>query len=247
MKMSQRLVVGASLVLALLVVATASAQEQGRRGRGGFGFGFGRGQQSLVSLASQEPVQKDLGLSADAVSKVSSLNEEYRAAQRKEMEGISFPQNFRDLPENERAARIEEYTKKTTEATAKLNTEFTPKLKTIVGDDGLKRLKQIQLQSQGAAGLTNADVAAELKINDEQKKKLADVDAEYNTKVRALGRDGDDQERAAKQRELRTERDTKALAVLTPEQKEKYNALKGPAFDVSTLRTGFGGRRGNNN
>ncbi len=143
MKMSQRLVVGGGLVLAMLVVASALAQQQGRRG---FGFGFGRGgQQSLVSLASQEAVQKDLGVSADAASKLSSLNEEFRAAQRKEMEGISIPQGFRDLPENERAARLEEYTKKTNEATAKLNTEFTPKLKAIVGDDGVKRLKQIQL------------------------------------------------------------------------------------------------------
>jgi hypothetical protein len=246
MKMSHRLIVGGSFLLALLVVATASAQEQ-RRGRGGFGFGFGRGQQSLVSLASQEPVQKDIGLSADAVSKVSSLNEEYRAAQRKEMEGISFPEGFRDLPQNEQAAKIEEFTKKSNEATAKLNKEFTPKLQAIVGDDGIKRLKQIQLQSQGAAALTSAEVATELKITDEQKKELAEVETDYTAKQRELFRaDGDREQRTAKIRELQTERDTKALAVLTPEQKEKYTALKGPAFDVSTLRTGFGGRRGNN-
>jgi hypothetical protein len=34
--------------------------------------------------------------------------------------------------------------------------------------------------------------------------------------------------------------------VLTPQQKEQFTAMKGPAFDVSTLRSGFGGRRGNN-
>ncbi len=87
-----------------------------------------------------------------------------------------------------------------------------------------------------------------MKINDDQKKKLAEVEAEYSSKQRELfGSDGDREQRTAKLRELQTERDTKALAVLTAEQKEKFTALKGPAFDVSTLRFSFGGRRGNNN
>ena len=244
MMMSQRLLVGGSLLLALLVVATASAQEQ-RRGRGGFGFGFGTApRQTLVSLAAQESVQKDLGLSADNVTKITSLNEDYRAAREKET--VERPQGLRDLPENERNAKLEEYNKKSAEVAAKLNTEFTPKLQAIVGDDGIKRLKQIQLQSQGAAALSSAEIAAELKITDEQKKNLADVNSEYNTKVRELfGANGDQQERFAKLRELGTQRDTKALAVLTAEQKEKFTALKGPAFDVTTLGRG-GGRRGNN-
>ena len=38
------------------------------------------------------------------------------------------------------------------------------------------------------------------------------------------------------------------MDVLTPEQKEKLNALKGSTFDVSQIRGGgFGGRRGKGN
>jgi len=240
-----RLIVGCSLALVLIVAATAAAQAQkGQRG-GGFGFGRGGGQQSLVSLAGQESVQKDLGLSADVVSKVSTLNTEYQAAAQKEREANPLPQGFRDLPEAERTA----YLKKQTESTAKLNTEYTPKLQAIVGADSIKRLKQIQVQSQGATALNNADVASELKISDEQKKKITDLIAEYATKTQGLfGQGADFQEAAAKMRDLNKERDTKAVELLTAEQKTKFTALKGTAFDVSTLRLGFGGgRRGKNN
>ena len=82
MSMSQRWVMLCSLALVVVLTASAAAQQR----RGGFGFGFGRGQQSLVSLAAQEPVQKDLGLSADAAGKLNGLNDEYRAAIQKEMQ-----------------------------------------------------------------------------------------------------------------------------------------------------------------
>lgn len=248
MKMSRLMLVCVALVLA--VTTTAMAQAQGQRRGGGFGA-FGARGQSLVGLAAQEPVQKDLGLSADLVTKITSLNDDYRAAVTKEGEANPFPQGIRDLPEAERTAKMAEYAKKQTEITAKLNGEFTPKLQAIVGADGVKRLKQIQIQSQGAAALANADVVSELKLTDEQKKKVADLVTEYATKVQGAftpGGGGNFQEAAAKIREINKERDEKAVAILTDEQKTKFTALKGQAFDVSTLRTGFGGgRRGNNN
>ena len=82
MRMSQRWVMLCSLALVVALTAAAAAQQR----RGGFGFGFGNRQQSLVSLAAQEPVQKDLGLSADAAGKLNGLNDEYRAAIQKEMQ-----------------------------------------------------------------------------------------------------------------------------------------------------------------
>jgi hypothetical protein len=233
-----------SVLAVMLIVAAAAAQERGR-GRGFGGFGGRGGPQSLVSLAAQESVQKDIGLGADLVGKVATLNDEYRASREKEVPALDF-QSLRDLSEAERTAKMAEYTKKTAEATAKLDAEYTPKLQAIVGEGSIKRLKQIQIQSQGAAALTSAAVVTELKISDEQKKKLEDLNTEYQAKQRELfSAGGDQQERAAKQRELRAEQEKKAVEVLTAEQKEKFTALKGQAFDVSTLRGGRG--RGNNN
>src|SRR5262245_2017209 len=63
MKMSR---VFGCVALVLVVATIASAQNQGRRGGGLFGGRGGLGQ-SLVGLAAQESVQKDLGLSADNV------------------------------------------------------------------------------------------------------------------------------------------------------------------------------------
>jgi hypothetical protein len=81
-----------------IVATTAEAQQ---RGRGGFGFG---GQsRGIVSLATNEAVQKDLGLSGDVVSKLNTLNDDYRAARTKEYEtaGVDF-QNFGNLSNDER-------------------------------------------------------------------------------------------------------------------------------------------------
>jgi len=234
--------------LALVALVAAAAEAQQGRGRGGFGFGFGGpGGRGLVSLAANEAVQKDLGLSADAAGKLNTLNEDYRAAQRKEYTttGIDL-QNSQNLSNDER----QKMQAKMTDVNTKLNEEFTPKLKELLSADQMKRLKQIQIQEQGSGALTNADVATELALTEEQKKKLNDLQAEYRRKQGELfggGAGGDIQERLAKGRELTTERDAKAAEVLTAEQKIKYTALKGSPFDVSQLGLGGrGGRKGKN-
>jgi Spy/CpxP family protein refolding chaperone len=244
MKMMQRFLVSMSVLAVLFGALTAEAQQ---RGRGGFGFG-GAGR-SLLDLAADEAVQKDLGVSSDTAGKITSLRDDYRAAARKEYEtaGIDF-QDFQNLSQDER----QKLQSKMADVSAKLNDEFTPKLKETLSADQFKRLKQIQVQAQGASALTNADVAAELKLSDDQEKKLADLQAEYGRKSRELFTGGGDaQDRFAKLRTLGQERDKQAVEILTPEQKEKFAALKGSEFDVSQLRAGGrgnrGGRRGKGN
>ena len=233
----------AALALVALVAMTAEAQQ---RGRGGFGFG---GQsRGIVSLASNEAVQKDLGLSGDVVSKLNTLNDDYRAARTKEYEtaGIDF-QSFGNLSDDERR----KVTAKMNDVNTKLNEESTPKLKELLSADQVKRLKQIRVQEQGGESLTDPDVAAELALTDDQKKKVAEVQADYSRKQRELfgrgGGGGDFQERIAKGRELALARDKQAVEVLTAEQKTKYEALKGSPFDVSQLGFGGRGRRGKGN
>lgn len=233
----------ASLLVGL-VVGTASAQ-QGRRGFGFFGGGFGGAGGNLLTLAANEAVQKELGVSADLASKLTSLRDDYRAAQQKEYQtaGIRF-QDFQNLSADERQSLM----RKMAEVNAKLNEEFTPQLQKLLSADQMARLKQIQLQAQGALALTtNDEVVRELQLTEEQRRKLTEVQNEYLRRQRDLFTDGGDpQQRFARIRDLNRERDDKLLAVLTDAQKQKFNAMKGEPFDVSQLGFGGRGRRGNN-
>jgi len=230
-------------LLVMLVAADASAQ-QGRRGFGFFGGGFGAGN-NLLTLATNEAVQKELGIGADLASKLTSLRDDYRAAIQKEYQtaGIDL-RNFQDLSADERQKLMA----KMAEINTKLNEEFTPQLAKLLSADQMGRLKQIQVQTQGATALTaNPEVARELNLSEAQRQKLSELQAEFARRQRDLFTGGGDpQERFAKMRELNSERDAKMLEVLTEEQKQKFTALKGDPFDVSQLGFGGRGRRGNN-
>jgi hypothetical protein len=223
-----------------LAASTTTAQERGRRGRGGFGFGGGT---SLVTIASSEPVQKDLGLSADTTGKLRELRDDYFAALQKEYQnaGISF-QGFQDLSRDER----EKLTAKMADVNRKLSGEFNPKVKALVSADQYQRLQQIQLQSNlrfgGPGALTYSEVASELKLTDDQKKKIDELNTEYGRRQRDLGGDASTDARA----KLREEFNSKTQELLTADQKTTLQKLKGPEFDVSQLGFGGRGRRGKN-
>lgn len=241
MKLRSALLPTLCIGLVALTLTSATAQQ---RSRGGFGS---RGGTSLVTVAANENVQKDLGTSADTAGKLRELRDDYFAAVQKENQnaGISF-QGIQNMSREER----EKMTAKMAEVGRKLNDEFNPKVKALVSDDQYKRLQQIQLQSNlrnsDPSALTAADVAAELKLTDDQKTKLNDLNSEFGGRLRELftgGGGGGNQEAFAK---LREERTTKTLEILTADQKTALEKLKGPEFDVSQLGFGGRGRRGKN-
>ena len=228
-----------SLGLSLLAVALVASPVLGQQGRG---FGRFTRNQSLISLAGNEAVQKELGI-ADA-AKVTALAEEYRDALRQELSssGVDF-QGLRDLPQAEQAAKLRELGQKTEAATKKLNESLEPKLKEALTADQLKRLGEIRIQANGIASLLDAAVVKELGISDEQQKKITAIRDEGDRARREL--DGNNDEARAKARELTEQTLAKSIDVLDAGQKEKFTALKGKPFDVSQI--GFGrGRRGNN-
>ncbi|MCI0361275.1 MAG: hypothetical protein L0211_22565 [Planctomycetaceae bacterium] len=223
---------GLSLVAVMLVASPVLAQQG--RGRGLFGRS-----QSLVSLAGNEAVQKDLGLTDAA--KVNALSEEYRDAIQKELSdsGIDFGA-LRDLPEAERNAKVRELTAKYEAAQKKVNDSLEPKLKELLTADQLKRLGEIRIQANGTASLVDAAVIKELGLSEDQQKKIAEIRAEAD-KARSELLRGGNQEAFAKLREMNEQTLAKATDVLDAGQKEKFTALKGKPFDVSQI--GFGGRR----
>jgi hypothetical protein len=224
-------------VIGLMMALGLASEALAQRGRGGFG---GFGPTNAATIAANESVQKELGLSGDIVGKLTALRDDYRAAAQKEYQNAGI--DFQNLNAESRQKMVE--------VGNKLNSEFDPKVTDLVGADAYKRLQQIQLQynvrNAGPGALTAADVASELKLTDDQKKKLNELNTEFGRRQRELftgGGGGGNQEAFTKLREERTE---KTMAVLTAEQKDKLKSLQGSTFDVSQISSGFG-RRGKGN
>jgi hypothetical protein len=205
-------------------------------------FGFGRSSNSLVGLAANEAVQKELGVNGDAARKLSALSDDYRAASQKETTalGIDFSA-IADLPRAEQAAKNREVNATLAEMTRKLTAEFLPKLREVLNDEQLARLRQIQLQAMGIDAYSEPEVVTALAFTDEQKQKLTDLKNEYLRRQQDL--DGDFQQRFARIREMNVERDKKALELLSAEQQTQLTTLYGKSFDTTQL--GFGRRRNN--
>src|SRR6187397_3154747 len=92
MRLTNRILFSLAVAGMALFVAAASAQDKKGRGFGGRGGGgFGN---DLPTLAANEAVQKDLGLSSDSASKFTSLRDDYRAASQKERQNANI--NFQD-------------------------------------------------------------------------------------------------------------------------------------------------------
>jgi len=246
MKRSKQALFALAVIAVALTTAAAMAQDKGKRGfrGGGFGGGFAGPETSAVALAADESVQKELGVSGDKASKLTPLRDDLNAARTKEFQtaGINL-QDFQNITPEQR--------QKMADIFSKLEDEFSPKVKEQLSADQYKRLQQIQLQAnlafRGPAALVAPEVDSQLKLTEEQKQKLTAINMDFQQKQRDLftgGGGGGNQEAFTK---LRDERTAKMIEILTPEQKEKLNSMKGSAFDVSQIRRGgFGGRRGKN-
>lgn len=232
-------------LVALAAFATCAPNAMAQRpagggARGGFGGGFGGGGgMSPLMLASMEPVQKELGLKEDQVAKLKTLSEESR----KEMQAGGQP-NFEELQklsDEERRKKMEERA----EGFRKLNEKYKPKVAEVLDAKQNERLKQIQLQAAGSRAIQDPDVVKALDLSKEQQDKLAALNKDFNEKRTELFRGAAGGGDAfAKARELSEAHDKQAAEVLSKDQTEKLEKLKGAKFDVALLRGGFGGPGG---
>ena len=208
-------------VLACSLVGVASAQPgggQGGRGGpggggfGGGGFGGGRGGSSLLSLADNEAVQKELGVSDDAKDAVKKVNEAYREELQKAME----------------------------ETTKTVNSKMAPQVKEALSAQQFKRLQEIRVQALGSQAYTDAEVVKALGLKKEQQDKIAEIGKDYSAKLRESfqpgGGGGDRTDLRAKMEEMSKDRDAKINEVLTKDQQAKLKELKGKEFDLAQLQ-----------
>jgi Spy/CpxP family protein refolding chaperone len=104
----------------------------------------------------------------------------------------------------------------------------------------MKRYRQIEWQLQGIGALVDPTLQKELKLSDEQKKKLDDIFKEAGKKQQELMRNpGATREEAQrKHEEFVKDIEAKANGVLSEEQKKNLKELKGPQFQFSQQKGG---------
>ncbi|HEX7446238.1 MAG TPA: hypothetical protein VF306_01765 [Pirellulales bacterium] len=231
----------AATLLLLMAASAVLAQPPGRRG-GGFGrrgFGGDENQASAAALLRMPEVRRELGVSDEQNSQVdealAALNEQLRAS-------FGNFQELQGLDEDERAKRLTA-AREASEAAQKKADE---KLAGILNAEQLARLEELRLQREGSAALLRPEVANKLGLSDEQRRQLGDLQA----KARGAGAGGanfqqmsEDERREffAQMQQRREAADKQMLAVLTAEQRQTIDEMKGEAFTFPPPPSGFGG------
>ena len=160
-------------------------------------------------LLRQKSVQKELELTPDTIKKILDFTEAQSEAAQKTV----------DLGE---AARKEAF-----EKLLKQNDKF---LTDNLNAKQSKRLDQITMQFTALTQLTKPEMVKELKLSDEQVKKLEEMQTEARKALQVLY-DSKDAGKSQKFAKLREETRTKILAVLTDDQKAKVKEIAGPPFE----------------
>lgn len=139
---------------------------------------------------------------------------------------------YKELQKLPRAERAERYAEKS-KAIAE---ETEQRIKDVLLPEQLERLKQVSLQmrlrSYGGYGYVLASdgaLAEELSITETQKKKLRAVQQKYQQKLQ-------EQMRELRER-MQREAKKQALTVLTPKQRERFEALLGDDFEYPSPQT----------
>jgi len=219
------------LVFAVVTVSIAAAAAQAPAGRRGFGGTRG----SLLGLLRVEQVQKELKLTEDQIGKVGQISEKLRAEMREPYAGL------RDIED------MQERRAKMTELSNQFDAKARGELREVLSRVQIMRLYQIRFQVRGTVdALNNRWIAGRLELTDEQKKKAAELDKATQDKVtkaysplQDLSRE-ERREKMAELREkitkLREEAEKNALGLLTAEQKEAFEKMKGDKFELPPRR-----------
>jgi Spy/CpxP family protein refolding chaperone len=214
---------GSALVaLGVAVLATSVADAQMRRSP----FGTSR-----VSLATLEPVQEELKLTADQKKLADELHDDLTEDRREVFQGGGgdFEAMRKEIEELDAAA--------------------TGKLTEKLDDSQKGRLTGIYVQANGPNALADLAVMEALELTDEQKGKLESARQDNRDDFFDAFQDFqgmNDEERREAMTKLRDDADARLLAVLTEEQRAEFEELEGEEvdYDLNELRGGFPGGGG---
>ena len=174
------------------------------------------GNVTAVQLLQLAGVQKELKLTEEQLAKAQSIYEKL---------AIGRGQVMATTPKEggKRGPKIAELSKKA-------DTE----VESLLDPTQDKRMTELLLQVNGANELDKDNIQSALHFTDEQKKKLSDVRREI-AKARREARSNPDGDRWAMNVELQKNADAKLLDVLTPQQKEQFEEMKGEKLEIDLL------------
>ncbi len=170
-------------------------------------------------------VQEDLKLTGEQKEKLEEHLRELLP------DAMQFFQSMEGLKQDEREKGLKAYRPKVQEKLAAV-------LKETLKEDQRKRLRQLELQREGAFALWHGDpeIAKDLKVTDEQRKQFMAVVMEFQKKVGPLIKEaqsgGNTEEIRPKLMKLKKEQEGKIEAVLTDAQKKQWKEMLGKPLDV---------------
>lgn len=162
-----------------------------------------------VMLLRQASVREDLKLSHDEAAKINK----FTSQQWKKAQEVS------KLPPAERDKKFAEMTKE--------NDRFIDQ---TVTKEQRKRLQEIELQTAGLICLGRHEIAAKLKLSDEQKRRVQGMQKEGRQEMEDLLYATDAEARQEKLTELRRTSRARILELLTEEQERIWSQLQGKPF-----------------
>jgi hypothetical protein len=195
-----------------------------------------RPQNPVKFLLDSKDFQKDLNLTEDQVKKATDAADEVFKKHADDFKDLDF--------------RSEEGRAKMQEVNRKISKETAKAFEDILKPEQMKRLKQIELQSQlrfGVGAFNDSDLQASLKLTDEQKAKIKtisdDLRKEREELFKDVGMDPQKQREARqKMQGLNKEASDKVNKVLTADQKKLLDEMKGEEFKFPEFRPGGGAR-----
>jgi hypothetical protein len=212
MRLSCKTTIAVITATVMLFAATRSvhAQGQGRRG-------FGGGEGIRLRVLALPKVQDELKLSAEIKAEVQK--------QADSLQGLYG--GLQNLSQEERQQKFQEIQDKTKAAVEQVNK--------VLSKEQNERLDQIVLQARGTQALMDEKVSSELKMTDDQRQKLSQLQQQVMQQFRDA--QGDQQKMA----EIRKSSREQALAVLTDEQRKQFEKMQGAKIELPDNL--FGGRR----
>lgn len=178
---------------------------------------------ALGPFLANPDVQKELKLSDEQISKlkdaISKVVDKYKADMA----------NYQRLSPEDQQKKVKAFSEDNNKAIAG-----------VLDAKQWKRFKQIQWQVGGVGALQDADLQKELKLSDEQKKKLDGIFTGFNKKMQEMQKSRETSQE--KYQTLFQDTAKKANDVLTEEQQKNFKELKGSPFQFSAPQTPKGGK-----